>query len=165
MGLRLAKKKNNKPKKGKPSWEIKEDARKILEVAEWNRIRLIINHEALHQAWGYPLYALHRAGKITDDQREAGDAYWRVVDDHFKMQRDHDLDEVPEIGREFVKRRIEKAKDKYHGVTQELGIGKKFLDALIFDHEYPTTEKQLKLTIACLEKLTYYFGFKRSKPR
>lgn len=121
-------------------------------------------HEAGHQAWGYPLYALHRAGKITDQQREAGDAYYRAVDDYRKVHRE-DLDEVPEIAKDFTRRRIERAKNRYAALVAELGLGRKVLDALIFEHEYPVTERQLKTTRACLEKLAIYFGLSRKLSR
>lgn len=156
MGLKLAKKKN-KTETSKPNEEIKEDPRKIKEVAEWNRLRLIVYHESAHQAWGYPLYALHRAGKISDAQRHAGDTYFRAVQDYKRTQQ-IDLDKIRPEAHEFKLREINRAKDRYKDLVSMLGLGRRFLDALIFDHEYPVTERQMKLTRACLERLVIYFG-------
>lgn len=157
MGLRLAKKKQNKNTTSKPSEEIKEDPRKIKEVAEWNRLRLVIYHESGHQAWGYPLYALHRSGKISERQREAGDAYFRVVQDYNRVQQ-IDIDAVPDRAKDFQLRRIKKAKERYQDALDVLGIGRKLVESLLFEHEYPATERQLHLLKACLEQLSILFG-------
>lgn len=158
MGLRLAKKK--KPTKSretnKPTEEIKEDPRLIRDVGEWNRLRLLIYHELGHQAWGYPLYALFRKGKITQDMVDAGDAYWRAIQDFKSI---HQLD--PDPGDEFTHKRIKRVKSRHEDLMNELGIGRRIIDALIFDHEYPATERQLSITRACLQKLSIYFGSKR----
>lgn len=151
MGLRLAKNKNNKP-----SEEIKEDPRKIREVAEWNRLRLIIWSEAGHQAWGCPLYALARAGKISEDHREAGDLYYRAIRD-YKSTQAIDLDDIPARSQDFQKRRIAKAKGRYLDLVSLLGLGRRLVDDLVFEEIYPATERQMVLTRACLEQLRIYF--------
>lgn len=151
----MAKKKNNKHNQ-KPSEEFREDPRNIKEVGEWNRLRGLIYHEVGHQAWGYPLYALNRAGKISDAQREAGDSYFRVVQDYKKTQQ-IDLDAAPERSHEFLLARITKAKKRYQEAMDVLGVGRKLVDALIFEHEYPATERQLHLVRACLEQLCLLF--------
>lgn len=158
-GLRLAKKKKpNKNKQGtdKPAEELKEDPRLIRDVGDWNRLRLLIWHEVGHQAWGYPLYALFRSGKITQEQMDAGDTYWRAIQDYKEAQQ---KDPPPED--EFTLKRIKKIKERHQEIIKELGIGRRLVDALIFDHEYPVTERQLHHTRACLEKLAIYFGSNR----
>lgn len=68
---------------------IKDDPRTILERSIWQRVRLAACVEVLHPDWGTALYALHRANRLDNDQREAGDRYARLIRDFRKLWRDH----------------------------------------------------------------------------
>jgi hypothetical protein len=57
----------------------------ILERIEWQRLRRVVSEEVTHPDWGSSLYALHRSGRLDNDQREAGDRYARLVRDYRKL--------------------------------------------------------------------------------
>jgi hypothetical protein len=58
---------------------------KPMDRATWQRMRVVVEHEACHRDWGCALYILHRTGKINNDQREAGDRYATLARDYKKM--------------------------------------------------------------------------------
>jgi hypothetical protein len=62
---------------------------KPMERVTWQRLKVVVEHEACHRDWGCALYTLHRSGRIDNDQREAGDKYAALVRDHRKLWHDH----------------------------------------------------------------------------
>jgi hypothetical protein len=56
-----------------------------LERLEWQRMRAAASKEVLHPDWACNLYALHRSGRLDNDQREAGDKYARLIRDYRKL--------------------------------------------------------------------------------
>ncbi len=65
-----------------------DDDPKPLDRVTWQRIRVAVEHEACHRDWGCALYTLHRTGRITSDQREAGDKYGALIRDFRKLWMD-----------------------------------------------------------------------------
>jgi hypothetical protein len=53
--------------------------------AMWNRLRVVVEHEASHRDWGCALYTLHRTGRISNDQREAGDKFVKIATDYKRL--------------------------------------------------------------------------------
>src|SRR6185436_20892658 len=72
----------------KPEPDVQDDPRPLDRV-NWQRLRIAADHEAIHRDWGCALYTLHRSGRITNDQREAGDRYAALVLDYRKIWKDH----------------------------------------------------------------------------
>src|SRR4029078_6132879 len=72
----------------KPEPDIQDDP-KPLDRVNWQRFRIAADHEAIHRDWGCVLYTIHRGGRITNDEREAGDRYAALVLDYRKIWKDH----------------------------------------------------------------------------
>src|SRR5512143_435050 len=53
--------------------------------AVFNRLKLMVEHEACHPAWGCALYRLCRLGRINNDQREAGDKFAAIARDYKRL--------------------------------------------------------------------------------
>lgn len=139
---------------------IKEDPREIREVAEWNRLRQIIYHEAGHPAWGYPLYALHRLHLISNEQRAAGDAYHRAMKDYSRAQM-VDVDALAPHKLDAKLLEINETKKVYQEIKDLLGRGRAYLDRMILQHEYPVTEADRRMVKDSLQLLANYFGIKK----
>jgi hypothetical protein len=129
----------------------------------WNRMMLVVEHEACHPAWGCALYRLHRLGRIDNDEREAGDRYWKVIEDHRREQAT-DPDELPEYARDMAYRRVAKAKKRCNEATAAIGFGRRVLDPLIFEERWPQSEKEHLIVKQCLSVLkTFFLTGKRTK--
>jgi hypothetical protein len=61
---------------------------KPMERVTWQRLKVVVEHEACHRDWGCALYTLHRTGRIDNEQREAGDRYASLITDYRKLWRD-----------------------------------------------------------------------------
>jgi hypothetical protein len=144
---------------------LKDDPR-VRDVVGWNRIKVMVFEEACDRAWGCALYRLNRVGLINTEQREAGDRYWKLIDDYKKTQQIDPDEALDDKDRESKLGRIKKAKDKREEVIELLGGGRMLLDDLILSEIYPTSEREKKLLVAMLEALNIFFskGTKR-KPR
>jgi hypothetical protein len=62
------------------SISIKDDP-KTIDRANWQNVCIAADNEAIHRDWRCALYRLHRARKIDNDQREAGDLYAKLIRD------------------------------------------------------------------------------------
>jgi hypothetical protein len=118
----------------------------------WQRLRVMVEHDAVDRAWGCPLYILHRIGWITSEQREAGDRYWKARDNFAKMHA-KDPDEERD---ELLPRRIQKAKEVYRDCLDILGRGRSSVDTLVIYEEH-LTERQKYLARDGLQLLSNYF--------
>jgi hypothetical protein len=144
---------------------LKDDPR-VRDVVGWNRIKVMVFEEACDRAWGCALYRLNRVGLINTEQREAGDRYWKLIDDYKQTQKIDPDECLDDKDREFQMARINKAKKKREEVIDLLGSGRMLLDDLILSEIYPTSEREKKLLVAMLEALNIFFsrGTKR-KPQ
>lgn len=142
--------------------ELKDDPRSVDRVS-WNRIRLLAEHRAIHDAWGSVLYRLHADGRIDNDEREAGDRYWWVIEDYRRAQAT-DPEESPEYQRELEYKRIAKAKKRYIEVKGMLGLGRNVLDRVVIENEWPCCEREQLIVKQCLSILkTFFLSGKRTK--
>jgi hypothetical protein len=85
----------------------------FLERTVWQRTSEAATHEALHRDWGCKFYALHRAGRINNDQREAGDRYITLILDTRKLWRDRmgDIEVYRASDRDDLERRSKLTRD------------------------------------------------------
>jgi len=120
---------------------LKDDPR-VRDPALLNRMKLLVEQEALHPAWGYPLGVMWRMGKISTAEKMAGDEYERLCMERRKVD-EIDLDEViPEMFDRYL-RYIERVKntsmDVYNAITKrDDGVYiKRALDTLCVGQEYP----------------------------
>lgn len=133
-----------------------DDDPRPLDRVLFNRIKLLVEHEAIDRAWGCVLYRLHRLGRIDNDAREAGDRYWKIVDDHWKYQAT-DPDEAGQAV-ELAYRRVNRAKRRFKEATGVLGIHRKAVDSVVMSDEWPTSERAHKLVRNGLDALKIFFA-------
>jgi hypothetical protein len=133
--------------------------------ARWQRIRLAVEAELIDPAWGCKLYQLHREKRIDNDEREAGDEYYRVIENHRRLQATDP--EEDEGGSELAYKRVQKAKDRYTDAREAIGFGRRVLDPLIFEEVYPASEREHLIAKQCLTILKNLFatGTKRKQKR
>jgi hypothetical protein len=141
--------------------EIKDDPRPKDTVA-WNRLKLMVMDEACDRAWGCALYRMHRNGLIDTEQREAGDRYWKLIDEYKKVQ-EIDPDDVIEDSRAAVINRIMRKKKRRDEVVGILGMGRGLLDSVVIEDIYPATERQKVFLRAMLQSLAIFFKTGRKK--
>jgi hypothetical protein len=144
-------------RRNKDSAALKDDPR-VRDAVGWNRIKVMVLEEACDRAWGCALYRLNRVGLINTEQREAGDRYWKIIDDYKQTQKIDPDDSLNEKDREFQLARINKAKKKREDVIDILGGGRMLLDDLIISEIYPTSEREKKLLVVMLEALNIFFS-------
>ena len=152
-----------KRKSEPPDPTLKDDPRPK-DVVAWNRVRNMVLDEACHQDWGCALYRLHRNGLIKDEQREAGDSYFKLIDGYNKAQ-EKDPDTMTGNMRNGFLRKLERTKRRREEVIDILGMGRGLLDALVFGEEYPATERQRVFIKAMLAQLAVFFNTGRRKAR
>ncbi len=70
--------------------KIKSDP-STMEPAELNRMRELVKAEVISPVWVCELWIRHKKGQITTEEREAGDKWIRLVEDH----RRHGTDAPP----------------------------------------------------------------------
>jgi hypothetical protein len=141
---------------------LDEDPRPM-DRARWQRARLAVEAELIDRAWGCKLYQLHREKRIDNDEREAGDQYQRVIENHRRLQAT-DPEEDP-AGQELAYRRIQKAKDEYNDAREAIGFGRRVLDPLIFEEVYPACEKEHVIVKQCLVILKNLFATGTNRQR
>jgi hypothetical protein len=141
---------------------LDEDPRPM-DRARWQRARLAVEAELIDRAWGCKLYQLHREKRIDNDEREAGDQYQRVIENHRRLQAT-DPEEDP-AGQELAYRRIQKAKDEYNDAREAIGFGRRVLDPLILEEVYPACEKEHVIVKQCLVILKNLFATGTNRQR
>ena len=125
----------------------------------WNRIRLMVEEEACHPAWGCALYRLHRLGRIDNDEREAGDQYIKIIENHRRLQGT-DPDEYPD---DLAYRRVNKAKQRHNEAREAIGFGHRILDPLLFEDRWPASEKEHLIVKQALFVLKNFLATGRTK--
>lgn len=128
----------------------------------FNRLKLMVEHEACHPAWGCVLYQLHRTGYLSNEQREAGDIYQQIYYDYRRAQ-DVDPDDLPEEAQELWIRRIDRSKHRWDTASEILGLGQKAVDSIVIENNQPTGEKQRKDVRDGLQLISNFFGRGRNK--
>jgi hypothetical protein len=130
--------------------DLKDDPR-VRDPVMWQRLRILVEKDAVDRAWGCPLYILHRVGWLTNEQREAGDKYWKAWDNNSKMQM-----KDPHEGDELLLNRIKRAKDVWNDCLDIVGIGRSAVDTLVIYEEH-ITERQKYIARDALQLLANYF--------
>ena len=123
----------------------------------WHRIMQLVETESCDRAWGCALYKLNRLGRIDNDEREAGDKYLKLVEDHRRLQ-ETDPEEL-EHGKELAYKRILRAEERYNQARKLIGFGTLTLDPLISDEVWPAGEKEHLIVKQCLNILKTFFAF------
>jgi hypothetical protein len=95
----------------------------ILERLEWHRMREASSKEVVHPDWTCNFYALHRSGRLDNDQREAGDKYATLVRDYRKLWHDPmaDIEVYRRTERLYVPDRVEGNRGAVQDVERALG--------------------------------------------
>jgi hypothetical protein len=134
---------------------IKESPR-TKDRVRWDRILQLVETESCDRAWGCALYKLNRRGRIDNDEREAGDKYLKLVEDHRRLQ-ETDPEEL-EYGKELAYKRIRRAQELYTQARKLIGVGAQVLDPLLFDEIWPVGEKEHLIVKQCLTILKTFFA-------
>jgi hypothetical protein len=111
----------------------------------------MVEQEACDRAWGCKLYILHRVGFLTTEQREAGDMYQKIVMDHDRWQQ-VDPDDTPD---DLLLPRIKKAKERWRGALDAIGIGRNVVDWLVLQ-DNQLSERERYIARDALQLLANY---------
>jgi hypothetical protein len=145
--------------------ELSDEPRSIRDPVKFNRLRIMIEEEAIKPTWGCPLYIAARAGGwLTSEHREAGDKYQQATIDHARAQQSDPEDMVPEA-RELAYRRIEVYKSRWTECVKTLGRGRKAVDKLVIEERRLDSEAEKKIARDGLQLLANFFNTGKNKPR
>lgn len=150
---------------------------KPMDRVTWQRVRGLVELEAVHRDWGCALYAMHRLGRIDNDQRDAGDRYtilirdwrklWRdpmsnfVVDDDAAKLVQFGLGHVAAAGEpssEFETKRAERIGRRYKEARAIAGKVNPVLEDLLIDEVWPVGERGHLEIANALVRLSYFFN-------
>jgi hypothetical protein len=138
--------------------ELTDEPRSIRDPVKFNRLRIMIEEEAIKPTWGCPLYIAARPGGwLTSGQREAGDKYQQITLDHHAAQQT-DPDDLPAEARELAHRRIAQRKTKWRDAVMVLGMGRSLVDDLVLREVSLTTERDRLIARDALQLLANYFA-------
>jgi hypothetical protein len=135
-----------------------DDPRSIRDPVKFNRLRVMIEEEAIKPTWGCPLYIAARPGGwLTSEQREAGDKYQQITIDHRQLQ-DMDPEEAIPEAREFLYRRVKSNKERWLECIKTLGRGRDAVDRLVLEEERLLTPVDRRIAKDGLQLLANYFN-------
>jgi hypothetical protein len=140
---------------------LDDEPRSIRDPVKFNRLRVMIEEEAIKPTWGCPLYIAARPGGwLTPDQRRAGDKYQQAHIDYIKAQGS-DPREAPD--RELAYRRVHKRKRLWKEATEALYGTRHIVDRFILE-EIPACTQHEKLAVKDgLTLLVNFFGLRGNK--
>jgi hypothetical protein len=143
--------------------ELSDEPRSARDPVMFNRLRIMIEEEAIKPTWGCPLYiAARKGGWLTSEHREAGDKYQQAVMDHTRAQQTDPEDMVPEA-RELAYRRIEVYKSRWTECVKTLGHGRKAVDRLVLEELRLDTETERRIARDGLQLLANFFNTGKNK--
>jgi hypothetical protein len=151
--------------KGEEALELSDDPRSIRDIAKHNRLRVMIEEEAIKPTWGCPLYiAARKGGWLTEDQKRAGDKYQQVCIDYADSQQIDPDRLMPEV-RELAYRRIAHRKALWKECVSTLGLGRKLVDSFVLREESVTHQAGRLVVRDGLQLLSNFFeaGTKRER--
>jgi hypothetical protein len=150
--------------KSEEALNLDDEPRSIRDPVKFNRLRVMIEEEAIKPTWGCPLYIAARPGGwLTSEHREAGDKYQQLTIDHKQLQ-DIDPEEAIPEAREFLYRRIKSTKDKWTECTKLLSLGRPMVDRLVLEEIRLTTPAEKRIAKDGLQLLANFFATGRNKP-
>jgi hypothetical protein len=143
--------------------ELSDEPRSIRDPVKFNRLRIMIEEEAIKPTWGCPLYIAARPGGwLTGEQREAGDKYQQAAMDHAHAQQTDPEDMVPEA-RELAYRRIEVYRNRWTECVKILGRGRKAVDRLVLEEYRLSSESERMIARDGLQLLANFFNTGKNK--
>jgi hypothetical protein len=143
--------------KGEEVLELSDDPRSIRDTVKWNRLRVMIEEEAIKPTWGCPLYIAARkpGGWLTSEQREAGDKYQQAHIDYIKAQGS-DPREAPD--RELAYRRVHKRKRLWKEASEALYGTRHIVERFLLEELPANTEREKLAVRDGLTLLVNFFG-------
>jgi hypothetical protein len=142
-----------------------DDPRSIRDPVKFNRLRVMIEEEAIKPTWGCAVYIAARPGGwLTSEHREAGDKYQQATIDYNRAQQTDPEDMVPEA-RELAYKRIETYKRRWAECVETLGRGRRAVDRLVLQEYRLDTEAERKIARDGLQLLANFFNLGKNKPR
>jgi hypothetical protein len=149
--------------KSEEALNLDDEPRSIRDPVKFNRLRVMIEEEAIKPTWGCPLYIAARPGGwLTGEHREAGDRYQQITLDHHAAQRIDPEELAPEM-RELEYRRIASRKAKWRDAVMVMGAGRGIVDALVLQEVTLTTERERMVARDALQLLSNFFSKGRTK--
>jgi hypothetical protein len=143
--------------------ELSDEPRSIRDPVKFNRLRIMIEEEAIKPTWGCPLYIAARPGGwLKSEHREAGDRYQQITSDHHAAQRVDPEELAPEM-RELEYKRIETRKTKWRDAVMVLGMGRSIIDAFVLQEVTLITERERLIARDALQLLANFFSKGRTK--
>jgi hypothetical protein len=137
---------------------LDDEPRSIRDPVKFNRLRVMIEEEAIKPTWGCPLYIAARPGGwLTSEHREAGDKYQQITLDHQAAQRIDPEELAPEM-RELEYKRIQSRKTKWRDAVMVLGVGRGIVDAFVLREVALITERERLIARDALQLLSNYFS-------
>jgi hypothetical protein len=146
--------------------ELSDEPRFVRDPVKFNRLRIMIEEEAIKPTWGCPLYiAARKGGWLNEDQRRAGDKYQQLTMDYRRLMAS-DPDDFPAEARELAYKRLNSTKERYTEVLSVLGIGRRAVDTLVLEELNLASEKERGVARDGLQLLSNFFeiGTKRQHP-
>ncbi len=143
--------------------ELSDEPRSIRDPVKFNRLRIMIEEEAIKPTWGCPLYiACRPGGWLTSEHREAGDKYQQLTIDHRKFQEIDPEEMIPEA-REFMYMRIRTTKERWLECVQTLSRGRRVVDQFVLEEIRLTSEADKRIVRDGLQLLANFFNCGKNK--
>jgi hypothetical protein len=143
---------------------LDDEPRSIRDTVKFNRLRIMIEEEAIKPTWGCPLYIAARpksaGGWLDPDQRMAGDKYQQAHMDYIQAQAS-DPREAPD--RELAYRRVHKRKRLWKEATEALYGTRHIVDRFILEEIPAVTQRERLAVKDGLTLLVNFFGLRGNK--
>jgi hypothetical protein len=140
---------------------LDDEPRSIRDLVKFNRLRVMIEEEAIKPTWGCPLYIAARPGGwLTTDQRRAGDKYQQTRLDYIQAQAS---DPKEASDRELAYRRVHKRKRLWKEATEALYGTRHIVDRFVLEEIPACTEREKLAVKDGLTLLVNFFGLRGNK--
>jgi hypothetical protein len=134
------------------------DDPRIMDVVRWQRLREMVEKEAVRDTWGCELYIAARPGGwLKSEHRQAGDKYHILTRDHYASQAT-DPDELEEPQRQLAYARIAKRKRAWRDANEVLGVSRALVMAFVLDDVAMVTETEKMVVRDGLQLLVNLFA-------
>jgi hypothetical protein len=129
---------------------------RLLDREAKHRLRAMVFLEKVRGPWANVLYTLRDDGRITRDQADAGDKYWKLTKEYREQM-------ATEPQTELEVRRVQRVKERYKSCLESMGLSKRFVDDVVFENVWPVGERGHLTVSQGLEMLRGFFdtGTKR----
>ena len=138
---------------------------RVLDHANWVRLKLVVAAELCNSAWGCKLYELERRGMISVKAKRGGDKYHQAFLDWRKWMA-VDPEEFEPIRREFLYGKIEQTKRKMKEYKAIIGtLRLKHVEDIVIYEEWPWLERQKLDACEALEDLGNFIEHRTKRKR